>query len=1209
MAKLLKPSRLDTDPSSSNAAKEWKHWHRIFTNFIEESGDAAPDKLRALVNCVSSSVYELIEDCSTFESAIAKLDSVYVKLPNEIFARHVLATRRQQSGESIDEFLRELHKLSKDCNFQPVTAEQYRQELVRDAFINGIASVFIRQRLLENKSLNLETAHSQARTLDLAQRSADAYAPPPVPHTAALVPERQAQPTGDQQQHPTQEGGEGSSPGGSAVAAAYLSKRKCYFCGNALHSTGSTTATLYNPTLLAITATYPNNLSHAATNITVNGHSLKALVDSCSSDSFIREEVAQRLNLTVVPASSAVSMASKSFNASSPGFVIADLVHLDQRYPCIQLGVPKDLCCDVILGYDFQKQHQREKTKFEDNWRQTCIIEPSISPWRAQVVVVKDPLDRHKKRLCIDYSQTINQYTELDAYPLPRIEDMVHDLAKYKVFSTFDLKSAYHQISIKESERKYTAFEGGASQAEHDENVQNVLEVVQKRNLTLNEGKSVISVPTINVLGYCVGNNVIKPDPDRLRPLQELPPPTNMGSLRRAQGLFAYYAKWIPGFSDTIHPLVNTKTFPLSEPALAAFNSLKKQLMDVSLRAVDESLPFVVECYASEVAVSAVLNQGGRPVAFMSRTLQGSELHYPAVEKEATAIIEAVRKWSHFLARRHFTLITDQRSVMFMLDSRKRTKIKNNKIQEWRLELASYSYTIQYRPGKQNIAPDTLTLAYCCSISSMSSLTDIHENLCHPGVTRLLHFVRSKNLPFSTDDVKRVCASCRICAQQKPKFHRPGKGVLIKATQPMERLSIDFKGPLPSTTSNKYILTVVDEYSRFPFVFPCPNMHSKTVIKCLESIFILCGMPSFIHSDQGASFMSQELKLYLSQKGVATSRTTPYHPMGNGQVERYNGIIWKSICLVLESRGLKTQHWEIVLPEVLHSVRSLLCIATDETPHERFFRFQRRSSLGSTLPSWLLTPGPVLLRRHVRSSKHEPSTEEVQLMDANSMYANVKYPDGRESTVSTRDLAPSPAGATSPVHHVEPSGETESPDTTEVQDTQTHDNRDCHESRAQWKDSLITHATTGGPLVIASAEDEAQGVSTPSFIKLAFMYKEIISIARLQPTADVSPHEVDLFRALWVHCLHEPVRAAIPDLDSLPIKDLITKPDALRTATSRPSIHPSTPPLLTKRTCRSGDKATYQPPLAQAPTNAFYNHLLPPIGLSFATTTPDSGLP
>ena len=104
MSKLLKPSRLDTDPSSPTAAKEWKHWHRTFINFIEESGENAPDSLRALINCVSPTVYELIEDCTTYESAISKLESVYVKVPNEIFARHILATRRQQPSESIDDF-------------------------------------------------------------------------------------------------------------------------------------------------------------------------------------------------------------------------------------------------------------------------------------------------------------------------------------------------------------------------------------------------------------------------------------------------------------------------------------------------------------------------------------------------------------------------------------------------------------------------------------------------------------------------------------------------------------------------------------------------------------------------------------------------------------------------------------------------------------------------------------------------------------------------------------------------------------------------------------------------------------------------------------------------------------------------------------------------------------------------------------------------
>ena len=56
--------------------------------------------------------------------------------------------------------------------------------------------------------------------------------------------------------------------------------------------------------------------------------------------------------------------------------------------------------------------------------------------------------------------QTINLFTELDAYPLPRIEDMVNELFQYRVFSTYDLKSAYHQIPLKELEWKYTAFEG-----------------------------------------------------------------------------------------------------------------------------------------------------------------------------------------------------------------------------------------------------------------------------------------------------------------------------------------------------------------------------------------------------------------------------------------------------------------------------------------------------------------------------------------------------------------------------------------------------------------------------------------------------------------------------------------------------------------------------------------------------------------------------
>ena len=101
--------------------------------------------------------------------------NIYVKPKNEIFARHLLTSRCQQPGESLDKFLQSLRELSKDCNFKPVSAEVFRNESIRDAFINGLESNLIRQRLLENKTPDLQAAFNQARSLDLAQKNADSY--------------------------------------------------------------------------------------------------------------------------------------------------------------------------------------------------------------------------------------------------------------------------------------------------------------------------------------------------------------------------------------------------------------------------------------------------------------------------------------------------------------------------------------------------------------------------------------------------------------------------------------------------------------------------------------------------------------------------------------------------------------------------------------------------------------------------------------------------------------------------------------------------------------------------------------------------------------------------------------------------------------------------------------------------------------------------
>ena len=109
----------------------------------------------------------------------------------------------------------------------------------------------------------------------------------------------------------------------------------------------------------------------------------------------------------------------------------------------------------------------------------------------------------------------------------------------------------------------------------------------------------------------------------------------------------------------------------------------------------------------------------------------------------------------------------------------------------------------------------------------------------------------------------------------------------------------------------------------------------------------------------------------------------------------------------------------MVLPDALHSIRSLLCTATNATPHERMFKFQRRSSSGHSVPSWLTTAETAYLRKRVRQSKYEPLVEEVEILHSNPEYAHVRLPSGIESTVSIRDLAPC-HGATDTASRVPP---------------------------------------------------------------------------------------------------------------------------------------------------------------------------------------------
>ena len=139
----------------------------------------------------------------------------------------------------------------------------------------------------------------------------------------------------------------------------------------------------------------------------------------------------------------------------------------------------------------------------------------------------------------------------------------------------------------------------------------------------------------------------------------------------------------------------------------------------------------------------------------------------------------------------------------------------------------------------------------------------------------------------------------------------------MKSTQPFEPFE-----PVPSSTNNVYVLTVVDEFSRFPFAFPCNDTSTETIKKCLLQLFSLFGMLNYTHIDRGSSSISNELHNDLLSSDVATSRSAPYNPRENEQVKRYNGTIWKTVNLALSSQNLNDKQWELVLPDALHSIRT-----------------------------------------------------------------------------------------------------------------------------------------------------------------------------------------------------------------------------------------------------------------------------------------------
>ena len=149
----------------------------------------------------------------------------------------------------------------------------------------------------------------------------------------------------------------------------------------------------------------------------------------------------------------------------------------------------------------------------------------------------------------------------------------------------------------------------------------------------------------------------------------------------------------------------------------------------------------------------------------------------------------------------------------------------------------------------------------CVSIYNPPDLFDIRQKLRHIGISCLSHFVRIRNLPFSTENLKSTGLKCKVCSELKPRFYRKSPETLIRATKHWERIIIDFKGSLIG--KNRFIFLVVDEFNRFPFTSACLNRTSCTVNHWLGQFFCFFDYPQYAHNDCGFLFMSLDLKKYL----------------------------------------------------------------------------------------------------------------------------------------------------------------------------------------------------------------------------------------------------------------------------------------------------------------------------------------------------------
>ena len=363
-----------------------------------------------------------------------------------------------------------------------------------------------------------------------------------------------------------------------------------------------------------------------------------------------------------------------------------------------------------------------------------------------------------KIRICIDPSD-LNKAVKREHYPIPTVEEITTKIPGAKMFSVLDAKSGYLQMNIDYESSLLTTMntplgryrwlklpfgiksapemyqramddmlEGieyahaimddilvaGRDKAHHDAVLQQVLDRARSYNLKLNFNKVKIRKEEVRYVGHLISAHGMKPDPEKVEAMRNMPAPENKDDVRRFLGSVQYLAKFLPHLAEVEEPLRHlTKqdiAFHWDKPQEEAFHRIKELCSTAPILAYyDVKKDVTIQCDASKNAIGAVLLQEGQPIAYASRKLRASELNWSPIEKEMLAIVFSTEKFREYILGKPTVVQTDHKPLETIL--RKPLLSAPLRLQTMMLKVKGYDLKVEYLPGKQQVMADTLSRA------------------------------------------------------------------------------------------------------------------------------------------------------------------------------------------------------------------------------------------------------------------------------------------------------------------------------------------------------------------------------------------------------------------------------------------------------------------------------------------------------------------